>query len=148
MRKLPGAGDAKHDELDDDPSNDTGICRLGLISELGLSLLCPYRQFSALIDTCSRRHLTRWKTCSLRISARRALRSLTRDVMSWIFPLSLLSIWLVSPITKSRVNLMPPLGFLAESHEVRPELDEGVKQILWSPASAAEKVKRPEADPR
>ena len=43
---------------------------------------------------------------------------------------------------------MPPLGFLAESHEVRPELDDGVKQILWSPASAAEKVKRPEDRPR
>jgi hypothetical protein len=39
MRKLPGAGDAKNDELNNDPSNNTGVCRLGLISELGLSFL-------------------------------------------------------------------------------------------------------------
>lgn len=39
MRELPGAGDAKDDKLDDDPADDTGVCRLGLISELGLSLL-------------------------------------------------------------------------------------------------------------
>lgn len=49
MRKLPGAGDAKHDELDNDPSNDTGVCRLGLISELGLSFLCTHSQLSGLI---------------------------------------------------------------------------------------------------
>lgn len=39
MRELPGAGDAEDDKLDDDPADDTGVCRLGLISELGLSLL-------------------------------------------------------------------------------------------------------------
>jgi hypothetical protein len=38
MRKLPGASDAKHNELNNDPSNDTGVGRLGLISELSLSL--------------------------------------------------------------------------------------------------------------
>jgi hypothetical protein len=45
MRELPGAGDAEDDELDDDPADDTGVCRLGLISELGLSLL--YVRWSA-----------------------------------------------------------------------------------------------------
>lgn len=39
MRKLPCAGGAEDDKLNDDPSNDTGVCRLGLISEFGLSLL-------------------------------------------------------------------------------------------------------------
>jgi hypothetical protein len=39
MRELPGASDAKHNELNNDPSNNAGVCRLGLISELGLSLL-------------------------------------------------------------------------------------------------------------
>lgn len=43
---------------------------------------------------------------------------------------------------------MPPLGFDMESQPVRPLLDEGMKQILWSPASAAEKVNRPEEVPR
>ena len=28
-----------------------------------------------------------------------------------------------------------------------PDVDDGVKQILWSPASAAEKVKRPAEEP-
>lgn len=51
-------------------------------------------------------------------------------------------------MTKSSVSLMPPLGLLADSQPVRPEFDEGVKQSLWSPASAAEKVKRPAAAPR
>jgi hypothetical protein len=148
MRKLPGAGNAKNNELNDDPSNNTGVCRLGLISELGLSFLLHSVVSLLFCWACWLVTLTRWNTCSLRMSERRALRSLTRDVMSWILPLSLLSIWLVSPITRSRVSLMPPLGFLAESHEVRPELEDGVKQSLWSPASAAEKVKRPEAAPR
>lgn len=39
MRELPCAGGAEDDELNDDPSNDTGVGRLGLISEFGLSLL-------------------------------------------------------------------------------------------------------------
>lgn len=92
--------------------------------------------------------LTLWKTCSLRMSFNLALRSLTRVVISCSLSLSSLSIWLVSPITMSRRSLMPPLGFVMESQPVRPLLDEGMKQILWSPASAAEKVKRPEEVPR
>jgi len=67
--------------------------------------------------------------------------------MSWIFPLSVLSIALVSPMARSRVSLMPPIGCKAESQPAEPELDEGVKQILWSPESAALKVKRPAEDP-
>lgn len=43
---------------------------------------------------------------------------------------------------------MPPLGFAIDSQPGRPLLDDGVKQILWSPASAAEKVKRPDEVPR
>lgn len=43
---------------------------------------------------------------------------------------------------------MPPLGAVADSQLDRPLLDEGVKQILWSPASAAVKVNLPEAPPR
>lgn len=82
------------------------------------------------------------------MSFNRAFRSLTRVVMSWILLLSLLSIWLVSPITRSSVNLIPPFWFLVDSQPGRPEVDEGVKQTLWSPESAAEKVKRPEAWPR
>lgn len=39
MRELPSAGGAEDDELNDDPSNDAGVGRLGLISEFGLSLL-------------------------------------------------------------------------------------------------------------
>lgn len=91
---------------------------------------------------------TLWKTCSRRISCNLAFRSLTRDAMSCNLSLSLLSIWPVSPITRSSFILMPPLGLCAESHADRPEVDEGTKQILWSPASWAVKVKRPEAEPR
>lgn len=39
MRQLPGAGAAENDELDNHPSNDTGVGGLGLISELGLAFL-------------------------------------------------------------------------------------------------------------
>lgn len=39
MRQLPCAGGAEDDELNNDPSNNTGVGRLGLISEFGLSLL-------------------------------------------------------------------------------------------------------------
>lgn len=39
MRKLPSAGDSDDNELDDDPSNDTGIGSLGLISEFGFAFL-------------------------------------------------------------------------------------------------------------
>jgi hypothetical protein len=42
---------------------------------------------------------------------------------------------------------MPPIGWRAESQPEEPEFDEGVKQILWSPDSAAVKVKRPDEEP-
>lgn len=47
----------------------------------------------------------------------------------------------------SRVRRMPPLGDETESQLDRPLLEEGVKQILWSPASAAVKVNLPEPPP-
>jgi len=37
--ELPCAGDADDDELDDDPANNASVGRLGLVAELGLSLL-------------------------------------------------------------------------------------------------------------
>lgn len=39
MRQLPGAGAAEDDELDNHPSDDAGVGRLGLISELGFAFL-------------------------------------------------------------------------------------------------------------
>ncbi len=74
-------------------------------------------------------------------------KSLTLFTISWILPLSVLSIALVSPIAKSRVSLIPPIGCRAESQPEPPDVDEGVKQILWSPESAALKVKRPDEEP-
>jgi hypothetical protein len=47
----------------------------------------------------------------------------------------------------SSVSLIPPVGCRAESQPLEPEVDEGVKQILWSPESAALKVKRPADEP-
>jgi hypothetical protein len=67
--------------------------------------------------------------------------------MSWILPLSALSRALVSPMARSRVSLMPPMCESTESQLLEPEVDEGVKQILWSPESAAVKVKRPDEEP-
>ena len=40
------------------------------------------------------------------------------------------------------------MGAVADSQLERPLLDEGVKQILWSPASADVKVNLPEEPPR
>jgi hypothetical protein len=39
MRKLPRASNTQNHYLDESPSHNPGIRRLGLISELGLSLL-------------------------------------------------------------------------------------------------------------
>jgi hypothetical protein len=39
MGELPGTGDAENHHLDEHPADDSAVCRLGLISELGLSLL-------------------------------------------------------------------------------------------------------------
>ena len=82
------------------------------------------------------------------MSFKRLFRSLTRVAISSNLDLSELSIALVSPIAMSRVSLMPPLGELRDSQFDRPLLEEGVKQILWSPASAAVKVNLPELLPR
>lgn len=54
---------------------------------------------------------------------------------------------LVSPMVMSKVSLMPPLGLAVLSQPVLPLSEVGVKQILWSPASAAVKVKRPPEPP-
>lgn len=39
MRQLPGASDGKHDKLDEHPSDNTGVGRLGLVAEFGFALL-------------------------------------------------------------------------------------------------------------
>jgi len=54
---------------------------------------------------------------------------------------------LVSPMAKSRVNLIPPVGCKALSQPVLPEVEDGTKHILWSPESAAVNVNRPADDP-
>lgn len=91
--------------------------------------------------------LTRWNTCSLLISVNRALRSLTRLEMFSNLPLSVDSISLVSPMTMSRVRRMPPFGEPTESQPDRPDVEMGLKQSLWSPASEEEKVNFPEESP-
>lgn len=93
------------------------------------------------------RELTLWKTCSRRISCNLALRSLTFWTMSLILVLSELSIWLVSPVARSNVSLTPPTAWPLRS---QPPLVicEGVKQMRWSPESAALKVNRPSELPR
>lgn len=42
---------------------------------------------------------------------------------------------------------MPPFGLEVLNQPVLPLSEEGVKQILWSPASCAVKVKRPPEPP-
>lgn len=71
-----------------------------------------------------------------------------RVVMSSSLDLSVRSISLVSPMTTSSCSLMPPLGLETLVQPLRPDVDDGVKQILWLPDSAAEKVKRPDDEPR
>ena len=155
MRQLPCAGGCQDDDLNDHPANDTRVGRLGLVSELGLSFLSltPLLAVSApwqeLPRDGRRNPLTLWKTCSRRISCSLEFRSLTRWDRSSILPLSVLSICEVSPMARSSCSLMPPLGWSLElSQPWRPLLEDGVKQILCSPASAALKVKRPAAWPR
>lgn len=94
-----------------------------------------------------RSELTRWKTCSLLTSFKRAFKSFTLVAMSSSFPLSVLSISLVSPMTKSSISLIPPFSLALLVHPLRPEVELGVKQILWLPASADENVKRPDEEP-
>ena len=67
--------------------------------------------------------------------------------MSWILPLSVLSISLVAPMAMSRVSFTPPTPAPPFNQPPAVEL-EGVKQILWSPLSAAVKVNLPVDDPR
>lgn len=74
------------------------------------------------------------------MSCSRELRSLTLDWMSCSLSLSELSIALDSPMVMSRVSLMPPLGLEVLSQPLLPLSEDGVKQILWSPASCAVKV--------
>jgi len=62
--------------------------------------------------------------------------------------LSELSIALVSPIATSSVSLMPPLGWDSDSQLALPLPEVGVKQILWSPCSAAVNVNFPLELPR
>ena len=152
MRQLPGACGANNNELDDDPPDDTGICRFGLVAEFGFSLLHKHVRYhganSLQQQLWAKPSLTRWNTCSLRISFRRALRSLTRVSISCSLPLSLLSIWPDSPMTRSSLILIPPLGACADNQPLRPDDELGEKQILWSPDSCAVKVKRPDEAPR
>jgi hypothetical protein len=39
MRQLPRASDAEDSKLDQSPSDDAGVCALGLVAELGFALL-------------------------------------------------------------------------------------------------------------
>lgn len=89
---------------------------------------------------------TRWKICSLRISCNRPLRSFTFCTISCIFPLSSVSILLVSPMAISNVTrtaFEPPDSQLPDE-----PLPSGVRQILCCPESAAEKVNRPAFESR
>jgi hypothetical protein len=58
-----------------------------------------------------------------------------------------LSIWLVSPIARSSVSLMPLGPWDCDSQDDLPLFEDGMKQILWSPESAAVNVKRPDEAP-
>lgn len=60
--------------------------------------------------------------------------------------LSALSSALVAPIARSSVSLMPPMCESTESQALPPDVDEGVKQILCSPESAAVNVNWPSED--
>jgi len=82
------------------------------------------------------------------MSLRRAFRSLTREARSSSLFLSELSIALVSPIAMSSVRRMPPLGSAVVSQLDLPLLELGVKQIWWSPCSAAVNVNLPVWLPR
>ena len=158
---MPCTSDSQNDQLNKCPSHHSCIRRLGLISKLGFPFLYRYNQHPSIHpfiqnlplkilaqqSFLEKRELTRWKTCSRLISASRPFKSLTFCTISLIFPLSLLSISLVSPIARSSVSLMPPWGCRAESQPVPPDDEEGVKQILWSPESAALNVKRPAEEP-
>lgn len=151
MGQLPCTGDSKNSKLDQHPSNDAGVCALGLVTEFGLAFL--WKRVPSLV--CAMLHVFRpkdqhtlWKTCSLLMSFRRALRSLTRVAKSLSFSLSELSITLVSPMATSSVSRIPPLGEERDIQLFFPLVDDGVKQILWSPASAAVKVNLPVVPPR
>lgn len=39
VRQLPSTGDAQHNELDEDPADNTAVGVLGLVAELGFALL-------------------------------------------------------------------------------------------------------------
>lgn len=142
MGQLPCARSSQDHQLDHHPPNDAGVCSFRLVSELGFSFLVTVSLLRQVSDNIGHGVMwhTLWKTCSLRISCSRELRSLTLDWMSCSLSLSELSIALDSPMVMSRVSLMPPLGLEVLSQAVLPLSEDGVKQILWSPASCAVKV--------
>lgn len=148
MRKLPGACHAQHSQLYQRPSYNPGVRGLRLVPKLGLSLLPRSLASAATPRPNSALLLALWKTCSLLISPNRPFKSLTFCTISTSFPLSVLSIWLVSPIARSKLNLMPPAGCPLLSQPLWVAALTGVKHSLCSPESAALKVKRPEAAPR
>ena len=87
--------------------------------------------------------LTRWKTCSLLISANRPFSSLTLPTILSILFLSSLSILLLSPIAMSNHNFTPPFAASLPLNQPCNETaagPEGVKQSLCRPLSAALKV--------
>lgn len=89
MGKLPRASDAKNDQLDQNPPYDTAVGALRLVAKLSLSFLQRALSVTILFKYCvasggssnktvagkENDELTLWKTCSLRMSLRRALRS-------------------------------------------------------------------------
>lgn len=146
MRQLPRASTGKNNELDNRPSNDTGICGLGLVAELSLSLLQTVSTALTILSYHSVVY-TRWKICSLLTSCSLEFSSCTFCVSVCTFSLSVLSILLVSPMAKSSVNLTVPCT---------PELSQpppegtfwGVTQMRCCPESAALNVNLPCDEPR
>lgn len=156
MRQLPHAGYPQHGHLEESPPHNTGVCRLRLVAEFCLALLCDILAPSPLNTSLIRKKKkkvenarlhTRWYSCSLLISISLPLRSLTFWTKSVIFPWS--SVWIsdVVPMARSRVNLTPP-RLWPPSHPLCPVECDGVKQILWSPESAEVKVILPVDWPR
>lgn len=139
VRELPRACPAQHNKLQKRPLHDPRVRGLALIPELGLAFLCMVSIPSLRINSATP-SLTRWNTCSLRISCSRLLISFTRCTISAIFSLSLLSISLVSPIARSRCSRIP-FGWLLNHPELCAWLAQ--KHSLCSPESIAVNVNRP-----
>ena len=146
MAQLPRTGGAKNGKLYYRPPHNACVGALALVSEFGFAFLrrAPSANSRNTTAAAARGRPTLWNTCSLLISCRRPLRSLTRWTMSAILSLSLLSISLVSPIARSRCS-RTPLGWL-ENHPLLLWCD-AQKQMRCSPASDAVKVNRPLLEP-